>query len=131
MSLLTCKTTKTHIHQQIQPATLPRSITDATPLPKPLPPHVQPLYYAAIIAAEAIGSSGNTHTVELTINDSSVSGYAFYEGSRLVRAVFLNLRAFLTGGSKRGEIHLDLTFADGSAKSATLKRLAIGSVTMP
>ncbi|KAF5359624.1 hypothetical protein D9756_003262 [Leucocoprinus leucothites] len=109
----------------IQPLTLTRSTTDATPLPKPLPPHVQPQYYAAIIAAEAIGPSGNTRMVELTINDSSISGYAFYEGSRLARAVFINLHAFLTSSSSRGKTHLDLTFANGSARSATLKRLTI------
>ncbi|KAJ3558263.1 hypothetical protein NP233_g11543 [Leucocoprinus birnbaumii] len=109
----------------IQPVTLTRSTTDATPLPNPLPPHVQPQYYAAIIAAEAIGSSGNTRIVELTISDASISGYAFYEGSNLARAVFINLRAFLSTSTSRSQTHIDLTFGNGSAKSATLKRLAI------
>jgi hypothetical protein len=115
---------------KIQPITLIRSTTDATPLPQPLLPHVQPQYYAAIIAAEAIGSQGDTRIAELTINDSSVTGYAFYEGSRLVRAVFVNLNAFLESSSTRGQTHLDLAFASGSVKSATLKRLAIGSVAV-
>lgn len=110
--------------------TLTRSITDATTLPRPLPPHVQPQYYAAIIAAEAIGSSGNTDIVELTIDDPVIAGYAFYERSRLVRAVFINSRAFLKSSSDRTRTHLDLTFAHGSPNSATLKRLAIASVVL-
>ncbi|KAL9714254.1 hypothetical protein Ac2012v2_002564 [Leucoagaricus gongylophorus] len=108
-----------------QPSTLTRSTIDATPLPNPLPPHVQPQYYAAIIAAEAIGSSGNTRMVELAITDSSITGYAFYENSRLARAVFINLHAFLSTSSSRGRTHIDLTLVNGSAGSATLKRLAI------
>jgi len=107
---------------------LTRSTIDATPLPNPLPPHVQPQYYAAIIAAEAIGSSGNTRMVELAITDSSITGYAFYENSRLARAVFINLHAFLSTSSSRGRTHIDLTLVNGSAGSATLKRLAIKSV---
>jgi len=107
---------------------LTRSTVDGTPLPNPLPPHVQPQYYAAIIAAEAIGKSGNTHMVELTITDSSITGYAFYEKSRLARAVFINLHAFLSTSSSRGQAHVDLTLVNGSVGSATLKRLTIKSV---
>ncbi|KXN91627.1 hypothetical protein AN958_12479 [Leucoagaricus sp. SymC.cos] len=109
----------------IQPVTLTRSTTDATPLPEPLPPHVQPQYYAAIITAEAIGARGNTRIQELSINDPSIAGYAFYEGSRLARAVFINSHAFLKSSSSRGQIHLDLTFTNGAATSAKLKRLTI------
>jgi hypothetical protein len=109
--------------------TLTRSTTDATPLPDPLPPHVQPQYYAAIIANEAIGSSGDTQIVELTIDDPVIAGYAFYEQSRLARAVFINSRAFLTSSPTRGSVHLDLDI-DGSVNSATLKRLTIASVLM-
>ncbi|KAF9446613.1 glycoside hydrolase family 79 protein [Macrolepiota fuliginosa MF-IS2] len=109
----------------IQPVTLTRSTTDATTLPSPLPPHIQPQYYAAIVANEAIGSSGKTRIAELTIDDPNVAGYAFYEGSSLSRAVFINSRAFLQSSPSRSLIHVDLTFADGSARSATLKRLAI------
>lgn len=113
------------LSEQIQPVTLTRSTTDATPLPSPLPPHVQPQYYAAIIATEAIGSSGQARIVELVIDDPSIAGYAFYEGSRLARAVFINSRAFLNSSSSRTRTHLDLSFASGSATSATLKRLLI------
>ncbi len=47
-------------------------------------PHVQPQYYAAIIIGEALGDSGQTQAVELSIDNSRIAGYAFYEegGSR-------------------------------------------------
>ncbi|KAF9254976.1 glycoside hydrolase family 79 protein [Marasmius fiardii PR-910] len=108
----------------IQPATLTRSTLDGSNLPAPLPPHVQPQYYAAIIAAEAIGKSGSTQLVELSVNDARVTGYAFYEKGVLVRAVFVNLQAWLSGTSgTRPSVHLDL---NGSGKTRmTVKRLSI------
>jgi hypothetical protein len=108
--------------------TLTRSTTDGSDLPSPLPPHVQPQYYGAVIAAEAIGTSGNTRAVELSINDARISGYGFYEGTKLVRAVFINSKAFLKGQTDRTSTHLDLSFS-GSGTAPTqlkVKRLAIG-----
>jgi hypothetical protein len=117
---------------QIQPVTLTRSILDGSTLSAPLPAHVQPQYYAAIIAAEAIGKSGNTHAVELTISNSQVAGYAFYEGARLARAVFINSNAFLKSNTAaRTSVHIDLGFTGSGSTtptSFTVKRLAIGYV---
>lgn len=108
----------------IQPATLTRSILDGSNLPAPLPPHVQPQYYAAIITAEAVGRSGNTQLAELSINDTRITGYAFYEAGVLARAVFINLQAWLTGTSgARPSVHLDLS-VPGKTRM-TVKRLAI------
>jgi hypothetical protein len=102
------------------------SILDGTPLPEPAPPHVQPAYYAAIIAAEAIGS-GSTNATELDIDDPHVSGYAFFECGKLARMVLINSEAFLTNSTNRNSQHIDLTIADGGAPSQmTVKRLAIG-----
>ncbi|KAI0297300.1 PITH domain-containing protein [Multifurca ochricompacta] len=109
----------------IQPATLTRSILDGSNLPQPLAPHIQPLYYAAIIAAEAIGSSGSTRAIELSVNNTQISGYAFFEGNTLMRAVFINLNAY-TSGTRRS-VHLTLNLA-GSRKRPTfniIKRLSI------
>ncbi|KAJ7634965.1 glycoside hydrolase family 79 protein [Roridomyces roridus] len=112
----------------IQPATLTRSILDGSALSSPLASHVQPQYYAAIIIAEAIGSSGSTQVVELTINDSRMAGYAFYESGTLKRAVFINSLAWLsTSTGTRPSTHVSLAFSGGSGSTSfTVKRLVIG-----
>ncbi|KAF5327444.1 hypothetical protein D9619_004448 [Psilocybe cf. subviscida] len=112
----------------IQPITLTRSILDGSTLATPLPPHIQPQYYAAIIASEAIGSSGNTRVIELTFNDTRVSGYAFYEGTSLARAVIINSQAFFTtsNASSRGTKHIDLNLSGSKPPtSMTVKRFSI------
>ncbi|KAJ7274489.1 glycoside hydrolase family 79 protein [Mycena haematopus] len=112
----------------IQPVTLTRSTLDGSTLATPQQPHIQPQYYAAIIAAEAIGDSGDTHAVELNINNTRISGYAFYESGALKRAVFINSLAFTTGTTNRTSTHLDLTFSGSGTKptSFSVKRLVIG-----
>lgn len=112
----------------IQPATLTRSTLDGSTLATPLKPHVQPQYYAAIIAAEAIGDSGQTQALELNINNTRISGYGFYENGSLKRALFINSLAFLKGTTTRTSTHLDLTFSGTGTKptSFTVKRLVIG-----
>ncbi|KAA1467403.1 glycoside hydrolase family 79 protein [Dentipellis sp. KUC8613] len=121
---------RVHFHEGIgykynflQPITLTRSILDGSTLPSPLAPHIQPLYYAAIIAGEAIGSSGSAKAVELSISNSQVAGYAFFEGSALKRALFINFQSFV--GGTRGSVHIAPTFSGGSKSSMTVKRLAI------
>ena len=105
--------------------TLTRSILVGSTLPQPLQPHVQPLYYAAIVAAEFIGSSCSTRIVELTVNNTQISGYAAYEDDMLVRAVFINLNAYTTG--TRRSMHLTFDFSgDGIPPSSiVVKRLFI------
>jgi hypothetical protein len=92
---------------------------------QPLPPHIQPLYYAAIIAAQLIGSSGNTTIVELAIDNTQISGYAVFEDNALIRAVFINLNAFTTG--TRNSVHLTLNFSGYGKQPASIvvKRLFI------
>ncbi|KAJ7883049.1 glycoside hydrolase family 79 protein [Mycena olivaceomarginata] len=101
----------------IQPVALDRSILDGSPVP---------LYYAAIIAAELRGSKEQVQISEIGINDTHVAGYAAFEGSRLVRAVFINSKAFLQGQENRTSVHLDLAFTGKSPEAMTIKRLAIG-----
>ncbi|KAJ7475659.1 glycoside hydrolase family 79 protein [Mycena latifolia] len=114
----------------IQPVALNRSILDGSPLPSPLPAHVQPSYYSAIIAAELRGSKEEARITEIIIDDPRVAGYAAFEGNNLVRAVFINSQAFLRGDGttvqNRTSVHLDLTFTGKSPKKMTIKRLAIG-----
>ena len=86
-----------------------RSILDGSLLSKPLTPHIQLAYYAAIIAAEAIGNTGSTHVAELFIDNSRIARYAFYEGGRLVWAVLINSQAYLVNMSgSRGIIHINI-----------------------
>lgn len=89
---------------------------------------MQPQYYAAIVAGEAIGSSGDTQSTEIVINNSRVSGYAFFDGGKLARAVFINSEAFFAGSSTpRTSVHLNFTFDGANAPTTiTVKRLAIG-----
>ncbi|CAA7267056.1 unnamed protein product [Cyclocybe aegerita] len=115
----------------IQPATLTRSILDASPLPSPLTPHIQPQYYAAIIAAEAIGSSGTTRAVELIINHSRVAGYAFYEGGVLVRALLINSQAFFMGDTQRESIHVDLGFVSTGANPRVPRTMIVKRLSIP
>lgn len=111
----------------IQPVTLTHSTLDGSPLSTPLPPHIQPQYYAAIIAAEAIGTSGDTKVVELNIADTRISGYAFYQGGQLTKAILINSLAFLTTTTTaRPSTHVDLTFAGGTISSQmNVKRLFV------
>ncbi|KAG5653241.1 hypothetical protein H0H81_001624, partial [Sphagnurus paluster] len=117
----------------IQPVTLTRSILDGSDLSSPLPPHVQPSYYGAIVAAEAIGTSGSTQVTELSINNAQIAGYAFYEGGKPVRAVLINSSAFLKGNSNRSSVHVDFGFSGNGTPptKVTVKRLAIGYIDIP
>ncbi|KAK0455621.1 glycoside hydrolase family 79 protein [Desarmillaria tabescens] len=113
----------------IQPVELTRSILDGSELPEPVAPHVQPLYYAAIVIGEAIGNSGHTQAAELSIDNPRISGYAFYEDGVLARAVLINSQAYMKDQStSRSSIHLDLDFSgEGQLPtSVRVKRLAIG-----
>ncbi|KAJ7052496.1 glycoside hydrolase family 79 protein [Mycena amicta] len=109
----------------IQPAVLTRSTLDGSTLSTPQQPHIQPQYYAAIIIAEAIGDSGDTQALELSINDTRISGYGFYEGGVLKRAVLINSLSFSSG--TRTSTHVDLAFTGTGTQptSFTIKRLLI------
>ncbi|EJD00646.1 uncharacterized protein FOMMEDRAFT_22402 [Fomitiporia mediterranea MF3/22] len=118
----------------IQPVTLTRSIIDASPI-SPLPPHIQPTYYGALIAAEAVGTSGSSSVVELNINDNTLSGYAVFEKGKVERVVLIDSDAFLKGDKVRGGRNVTLSFSAGSVSglvdgksggSVSVKRLNIG-----
>lgn len=113
-----------HSPSQIQPAALNRSIEDGTELSEPIAAHIQPAYYAAVILAEAIGSSRvkSVKVVELDIDEFDVSGYAFYDNGQLKRALIINMNSY-TGSGTRGSVTVELTGV--TAKKMTVKRLAI------
>ncbi|KAJ7729661.1 hypothetical protein DFH07DRAFT_756670 [Mycena maculata] len=117
-------------YNAIQPVTLTRSPIDGSNLTTPLPPHVQPAYHAALVAAEAIGSSGTTTSVELDIDDNTVSGYAFYDQGVLKRAVLINHNMFFAdSGVPRGVKNIAVDFIGGKGPKGEIgvKRLFIPS----
>ncbi|KAI0666081.1 glycoside hydrolase family 79 protein [Trametes maxima] len=100
----------------IQPVQLNRSTVDGSPLNPPSPPHVQPSYYAGLLINSLIGRTGTAQIVELSVDDSNVSGYAAFEHGRLVRAAFINLHAWLVSSTgTRPSVHINLDFARGVA----------------
>ncbi|TFK85874.1 glycoside hydrolase family 79 protein [Polyporus arcularius HHB13444] len=111
----------------IQPITLNRSIIDNSPLNPPQPPHVQPVYYGGLVVNTLVGSTGSSRIVELSVNDSNVSGYAAFEGGKLVRAVFINLHPWLASSTgTRPSVHIDFAFTGGSKSgNATARRFLI------
>ncbi|KAF8588175.1 glycoside hydrolase family 79 protein [Ramaria rubella] len=108
----------------IQPISLNRSTLDGTPLNPPQPAHIQPAYYAAILVARAVGTTGSAQLIELDVPQDNISGYAIYEYGQLVRAVFINLDAWLTTSTgTRPSVNLALTGPAGA--TATVRRLTI------
>ena len=100
----------------MQPISLNRSIVDGSPLDPPEPPHVQPPFYGGLVVNTFVGRTGTSALVELDIGDADVSGYAAFEEGVLVRAVFVNLHAWLASSTgDRPSVHIDLDFARGNA----------------
>jgi hypothetical protein len=110
----------------VQPISLGRSITTGQPLVNPLLAHVQPQYYGGLVITEAIGTTGSSTIVELTINDPYMSGYAIYEHGSIARAVFINSLAYFSAdsaaGTNRSSTHVSLA---GMSGQMTIKRTGI------
>lgn len=118
----------------IQPISLDRSTVDGSPLDPPSPPHIQPSFYGGLVIDSFIGSTAlpfpfltKTHDsariVELSVPDDNVSGYAAFERGLLVRAVFINLHAWVgsmeQSGQIRPQVHINLDFAADSSASSS------------
>ncbi|KAJ3752598.1 glycoside hydrolase family 79 protein [Lentinula raphanica] len=115
----------------IQPVTLTRSILDGSTLPSPLSPHVQPQYYAGIVAAEAIGKSGNTQISELDIDDPQISGFVFYEDYEEKRMILINHTPYFnedeSAGTQRPVTDVRINFPKhcGGTQNIVVKMLEI------
>ncbi|KAE9403649.1 hypothetical protein BT96DRAFT_936280 [Gymnopus androsaceus JB14] len=114
----------------IQPITLTRSILNASTLPSPLPPHIQPQYYAAIVAAEAIGKSGDTQISELSIDNPQISGYAFFEGGKAKRLIIINHTPYFIADAEAGTVrpvaNVQIDFPEGcNTRNIQVKKLDI------
>lgn len=60
-----------------------------------------PIYYSAIVVAEAIGPSGNAQVIDLGANnqDPNTPAYAVYENGQPVRMVLVNFIDDASGNS--------------------------------
>ena len=104
-------------------------------------PHIQPSYYAAIVAAEAIGNANGVRAVELAIDHLRLAGYAFYERGekeKLAKVLLINSQAYFgTNGSetlpntRRGYIHIDFQFLRGNSLFAPPQRMTIKRLAIP
>ena len=57
----------------------------------------------------------NTQITELNIDDTMISGYAFYQGGQLTKVILINLLCFFTTTTTpRSRTHVNLTFANAS-----------------
>ncbi|EAU85549.2 hypothetical protein CC1G_06262 [Coprinopsis cinerea okayama7 len=114
----------------VQPVTLYRDPVDSQPLATPRSPHVQPQYYATIIAAEATGRSGNTRLFDLPVNDPRISAYAFYEGNAVTKAIFIDSTGYYKhasapGTRRRTRIHPFFHTGSNAPTRMVIKRLHI------
>ncbi|KAF5364746.1 hypothetical protein D9758_009300 [Tetrapyrgos nigripes] len=112
----------------IQPTELFVSITDGSPLDTPLPPHIQPIYYAAIIAADATGDDGDTLLSVLEIDNDNITVHGFFDSNGAIkRAVFINLEGhFSDSDEERTSVHIDLDFGDSDGPTTMqIKRLHV------
>jgi hypothetical protein len=87
---------------------------------------VQPQYYGGLVVAEAVGTTGASSVIEISVNDPYLSGYAIYEHGTLVRAVFINSLAYFaadaSAGKTRSSTHVNLS---GISGKMTIKRTGI------
>ncbi|PPQ83810.1 hypothetical protein CVT25_001025 [Psilocybe cyanescens] len=62
---------------------------------------IGPIYYAALVMAEAMGPSNNTQVIDLQANSNNVysPAYAIYEAGTLQRVLLFNYATDNTGGS--------------------------------
>ena len=113
---------------------------DNSPLSPPSQPYLQPSYYAGLVLNTAVGGKaalGLTKVVELEISAPNLSGYVIFEMGKPVRAVFINLNAWVKsdeGVRERSSYHIGLSFTsaddgkmlDSAPKKIRVKRLDIG-----
>ena len=108
--------------------TLNYSTINGSALDPPAPPHIQPPYYGGLVINTFIGDSGAARVVELTVDEPSTTGYAAFEDGQLMRAVFVNLDAWVSSSTgTRPVVHIGLDFLNGTttAATATARRLVI------
>ncbi|KAF5329457.1 hypothetical protein D9619_009103 [Psilocybe cf. subviscida] len=75
---------------------------------------VGPVYYSALVMAEAIGASNNSQVLDLAANNNNIfsPAYAIYEGGNLARVLLFNYVSDPTGAS---DISVALSLASGGS----------------
>jgi hypothetical protein len=80
------------------------------------------VYYANLIVAEAIGSSGNTYIAEIASTNNSISAYGIWENKRLARLVLTNHDTFNINGTN--------STAERSSQLVNLKNFGLADVNV-
>ncbi|KAF9484215.1 glycoside hydrolase family 79 protein [Pholiota conissans] len=91
---------------------------------------VGPIYYSALVMAEAIGPSNTTQVLDLMANGNNIfsPAYAIYESGALARVMLFN---YVTDPSGASDLNVDLTLPNGGTlpSSVQVKYLLASSVS--
>ncbi|KAF8154310.1 glycoside hydrolase family 79 protein [Crassisporium funariophilum] len=89
---------------------------------------VGPIYYSALVMAEALGPTNTTQIFDLLPNNANIftPAYAIYERGLLTRALLFNYVSDSTGAS---DLTVALTSTTGMPDSVKVKYLRAGSVS--
>ncbi|KIM41887.1 glycoside hydrolase family 79 protein [Hebeloma cylindrosporum] len=90
---------------------------------------IGPIYYSALVMAEAIGPSNNTQVIDLAANNNNVfsPAYAIYESGNLMRVLLFN---YVTDSSGASNLSIDLTLSGGqNPRQVQVKYLQAPSVS--
>ena len=71
---------------------------------------IGPIYYSALVMAEALGQSNTTQIYDLGANNNNIysPGYAIYEHGKINRVLLFN---YVTDGTGASDLNVDLNFA--------------------
>ena len=77
---------------------------------------IGPVFYSALIVAEALGNSNNSQVLDLQANNGSIysPAYAVYENGNLARVALFN---FITDPSGASAYSVDISIAGGTVPS--------------
>ncbi|WVO24674.1 uncharacterized protein IAS62_006051 [Cryptococcus decagattii] len=87
--------------------------------------HILPLYHAALIVNEAIGTNNNSYVAEISTANDNVVAYGIWENEDLVRMVVTNTEVYTTDNeaAQNGRNKTDVNLVGVEGRNATVKRL--------
>ncbi|AFR97105.1 hypothetical protein C343_05260 [Cryptococcus neoformans C23] len=93
--------------------------------------HILPVYHAALIVNEAIGTNGNSYVAEINTANDNVVAYGIWEDGDLVRMVVTSTEVYTTDDEEaqegRNKFEVNLVGVEG--RNATVKRLFVPQTT--
>ncbi|KIY54080.1 hypothetical protein I307_06599 [Cryptococcus deuterogattii 99/473] len=93
--------------------------------------HILPLYHAALIVNEAIGTNNNSYVAEISTANDNVVTYGIWENEDLVRMVVANTEVYTTDNeaAQQGRNKTDVKLVGAEGRNATVKRLFVPQTT--